>query len=401
MKFEIENKSLRDSNIFFKIEFEVDDTMYNQAVNATSKIADKTITTNDVKEWINQALRGNLQIQVFESENEDPVGLFMISPKFFREEIKARILFTKGELARTIISEIEIAVAKRISGDAKKVEKEPPKEESLKEKNPIPDNFSREINLKCANYHLKINCILEIDKNKWANHYNELRDLFEKNPYNLLQTIIYNSTYNFHYKGIGTEINLKRVFYDILVNQILSSVDVLPVSSEAIKDALNDIYKSILDEIEGYLPEREEVIKFKPFEMITGDIRFTFHDVNLNAKVLKNKENKTILQLLDEGLLKYAEVNIQDFWSGKYSKNLVLKNIDGATFAKTFRNILSSYELDTHEFINKFGEVFGVIEEKPQNRVKVLLEKIKENRHKPLFFQLYEELKKELNLNEG
>ena len=401
MKFEIENKSLRDSNIFFKIEFEVDDTMYNQAVNATSKIADKTITTNDVKEWINQALRGNLQIQVFESENEDPVGLFMISPKFFREEIKARILFTKGELARTIISEIEIAVAKRISGDAKKVEKEPPKEESLKEKNPIPDNFSREINLKCANYHLKINCILEIDKNKWANHYNELRDLFEKNPYNLLQTIIYNSTYNFHYKGIGTEINLKRVFYDILVNQILSSVDVLPVSSEAIKDALNDIYKSILDEIEGYLPEREEVIKFKPFEMITGDIRFTFHDVNLNAKVLKNKENKTILQLLDEGLLKYAEVNIQDFWSGKYSKQLVLKNIDGATFAKTFRNILSSYELDTHEFINKFGEVFGVIEEKPQNRVKVLLEKIKENRHKPLFFQLYEELKKELNLNEG
>ena len=401
MKFEIENKSLRDSNIFFKIEFEVDDTMYNQAVNATSKIADKTITTNDVKEWINQALRGNLQIQVFESENEDPVGLFMISPKFFREEIKARILFTKGELARTIISEIEIAVAKRISGDAKKVEKEPPKEESLKEKNPIPDNFSREINLKCANYHLKINCILEIDKNKWANHYNELRDLFEKNPYNLLQTIIYNSTYNFHYKGIGTEISLKRVFYDIFINQVLSSVDVLPVSSEAIKDALNDIYKSILDEIEGYLPEREEVIKFKPFEMITGAIRFTFHDVNLNANVLKNKENKTILQLLDEGLLKYAEVNIQDFWSGKYSKNLVLKNIDGATFAKTFRNILSSYELDTHEFINKFGEVFGVIEEKPQNKIKDLLEKIKENRHKPLFFQLYEELKKELNLNEG
>ena len=106
MKFEIENKSLRDSNIFFRIEFEVDDTMYNQAVNATSKIADKTITTNDVKEWINQALRGNIQIQVFEGENEGPTGLFLISPKFFREEIKARILFTKGELARTIISEI-------------------------------------------------------------------------------------------------------------------------------------------------------------------------------------------------------------------------------------------------------------------------------------------------------
>lgn len=399
MKFEIENKSLRDSNIFFKIEFEVDDTMYNQAVNATSKIADKTITTNDVKEWINQALRGNIQIRIFEGENEDPVELFLISPKFFREEIKARILFTKGELARTIISEIEIAVAKRISGDAKKVEVE---KETPKEENTIPDNFSREINLKSGTFSLKINCLLKIDKNKWAIHYNELRDLFEKNPYNLLQTIIYNSTYNFHYKGIGTEINLKRVFYDVFMNQILSSVDVLPVSSEAIKGALNDIYKSILDEIEGYLPEREEeVIKFKSFEMITGAIRFSFYNVNLNAKVLKNKENKTILQLLDEGLLKYAEVNIQDFWSGKFSNQLVLKNIDGSTFAKTFRNILSFYELDTHEFINKFGEIFGVKAEKPQNRVKVLLEKMAENRHKPLFFQFYEELKRELNLNEG
>jgi len=398
MKFEIENKSLRDSNISFKIEFEVDDTMYNQAVNATSKIADKTITTNDVKEWINQALRGNIQIQVFEKENEDPVGLFIISPKFFREEIKARILFTKGELARTIISEIEIAVAKRISGDAKKVEV---KEEPPKEKSSIPDTFSREIELEGGTFSLKIHCLLEIDKNKWANHYNESRALFEENPLNLLAAIIHNSTYNFHYKGIGTEINLKRVFNNVFVNQICSSVDVLPVSSEAIKDALNDMQESILDEIEGFLPEKEEVIKFKPFEMEQGALRFTFYNINLNAKVLKNKENKTILQLLDEGLLKYAEVNMQDFWSGKYSKQLVLKNIDGPTFAKTFRNILSYYELDTQEFINKFGEVFGVKAEKPQNRVKFLLEKMAENRHKPLFFQFYNELKKELNLNEG
>ena len=403
MKFEIENKSLRDSNIFFRIEFEVDDTMYNQAVNATSKIADKTITTNDVKEWINQALRGNIQIQVFESKNEEPTGLFLISPKFFREEIKARILFTKGELARTIISEIEIAVAKRISGDAKKVEvkeelpkKEPLKAESLKE---IPDNFSKEIELEGGTFSLKISCLLEIDKNKWANHYNESRALFEENPLNLLQKVIHNSTYNFHYKGIGTEINLKRVFNNVFVNQICSSVDVLPVFSEAIKDALNDMHESILDEIEGFLPEKE-VIKFQPFEMEQGALRFTFYNVNLNAKVLKNKENKTILQLLDEGLLKYAEVNMQDFWSGKYSKQLVLKNIDGPTFAKTFRNILSYYELDTQEFINKFGEVFGVKAEKPQNKVKFLLEKMAENRHKPLFFQFYNELKKELNLDE-
>ncbi len=400
MKFEIENKSLRDSNIFFRIEFEVDDTMYNQAVNATSKIADKTITTNDVKDWINQALRGNIQIQVFESKNEDPVGLFIISPKFFREEIKARILFTKGELARTIISEIEIAVAKRISGDAKKVpnpeiKKEVPKEKDSK----IPDNFSREIELEGGTFSLKISCLLEIDKNKWANHYNELRALFEENPLNLLQAIIHNSTYNFHYKGIGTEINLKRVFYDVSVNQILSSVDVLPVSSEAIKSSLNEIHESILDEIEGFLPETEKVEKFKSFEMISGALRFTFHNVIVKTKVLKNKENKTILQLLDEGLLNYAEVNMQDFWTGKYSKQLVLKNIDGTTFAKTFRNILSSYELDTHEFINRFGEVFGVKAER-KNNVKTLLEKMAENRHKPLFFQLYEELKKELNLNE-
>lgn len=405
MKFEIENKSLRDSNIFFRIEFEVDDTMYNQAVNATSKIADKTITTNDVKDWINQALRENLQIQVFESKNEDPVGLFLISPKYFREEIKARILFTKGELARTIISEIEIAVAKRISGDAKKVvnpevKKEPSKKESLKEKNPVPNNFSKEIELESGTFSLKISCLLEIDKNKWANYYNESKALFEENPLNLLQKVVHNSTYNFQYKGIGTEINLKRVFSNVFVNQICSSVDVLPVSSEVIKDALNDIHESILDEIEGYLPERES-IEVKPFEMVAGALRFTFHNVSLNAKVLKNKENKTILQLLDEGLLKYAEVNMQDFWTGKYSKQLVLKNIDSSTFAKTFRNILSSYELDTHEFINRFGEVFGVKAEEPQNRVKFLLEKIAENRHKPLFFQFYNELKKELNLNEG
>ena len=403
MKFEIENKSLRDSNIFFRIEFEVDDTMYNQAVNATSKIADKTITTNDVKEWINQALRGNIQIQVFENENEGPTGLFLISPKFFREEIKARILFTKGELARTIISEIEIAVAKRISGDAKKVEvkEELPKKEPLKEKIPIPDKFSKEINLAGGTFSLKINCLLEIDKNKWANYYNESRTLFEENPLNLLQKVIHNSTYNFYYNGIGTKINLKRVFYDILVNQICSSVDVLPVSSEAIKDALNDIHESILDEIERYLPEKEEGIKFQPFEMTIGALRFTFHNINLNAKVLENKENKTILQLLDEGLLKYAEVNIQDFWSGKFSNQLVLKNIDGPTFAKTFRNILSYYELDTHDFINKFGEVFGAIKEEPQsNKIKFLLEKMAENRHKPGFFKFYEELKKELNLDE-
>lgn len=398
MKFEIENKSLRDSNIFFRIEFEVDDTMYNQAVNATSKIADKTITTNDVKEWINQSLRGNIQIQVFESKNEDPVGLFMISPKFFREEIKARILFTKGELARTIISEIEIAVAKRISADAKKVEV---KKESPKETSKAPDKFSREINLKCANYHLKINCILEIDKNKWANQYNKLRALFEENPLILLAAVIHNSTYSFYYKGIGTEINLKRVFYDVSVNPILSSVDVLPVPMDVIKSALNDIHKSILEEIERYLPEKEELVEFKPFEMEFGALRFTFHNVNLNAKILKNKENKTILQLLDEGLLRYAEVNIQDFWSGKFSNQLVLKNIDGATFAKTFRNILSYYELDTQEFINKFGEVFGVIKEEPQsNKVKFLLEKMAENRHKPCFFKFYEALKKELNLDE-
>jgi hypothetical protein len=406
MKFEIENKSLRDSNIFFRIEFEVDDTMYNQAVNATSKITDKTITTNDVKEWINQALRGNLQIQVFEGENEEPTGLFLISPKFFREEIKARILFTKGELARTIISEIEIAVAKRISGDAKKVvnpvvEKDPPKKEPLKEENPIPDNFSREIELESGTFSLKINCLLEIDKNKWANQYNELRALFDENPLNLLQKVIHNSTYNFRYKGIGTEINLKRVFPNVFVNQICSSVDVLPVPSDVIKSALNDIHKNILDEIERHLPKREELVEFKPFEMIQGALRFTFYNVNLNAKVLKNKENKTILQLLDEGLLKYAEVNIQDFWMGKFSNQLVLKNIDGATFAKTFRNILSYYELDTQEFINKFGEVFGVIKEEPQsNKVKFLLEKMAENRHKPGFFKFYEALKKELNLNE-
>lgn len=400
MKFEIENKSLRDSNIFFRIEFEVDDTMYNQAVNATSKIADKTITTNDVKEWINQALRGNIQIQVFEGENEDPVGLFMISPKFFREEIKARILFTKGELARTIISEIEIAVAKRISADAKKLNPEV-KKEFPKETSKVPDNFSREINLKCANYHLKINCILEIDKNKWANQYNKLRALFEENPLILLAAVIHNSTYNFHYKGIGTEINLKRVFYDISTDQILSSIDVLPIPADVIKSALNDIHKSILDEIEGFLPKKEEVIKFQPFEMVQGALRFSFYNVNLNANVLKNKENKTILQLLDEGLLRYAEVNIQDFWSGKFSNQLVLKNIDGSTFAKTFRNILSYYELDTHEFINKFGEVFGIIKEEPQsNKIKALLEKMAENRHKPSFFKFYEALKKELNLNE-
>ena len=406
MKFEIENKSLRDSNIFFRIEFEVDDTMYNQAVNATSKIADKTITTNDVKDWINQALSGNIQIQVFESENKEPTGLFLISPKFFREEIKARILFTKGELARTIISEIEIAVAKRISGDAKKVEvkkeppKEPPKEESLKEKIPIPDKFSKEIELEGGTFSLKISCLLEIDKNRWANHYNESRALFEENPLNLLQKVIHNSTYNFHYKGIGTEINLKRVFSNVFVNQICSSVDVLPVSSETIKDALNDMHESILDEIERFLPEKEEGIKFQPFEMIIGALRFTFYNVNLNAKVLKNKENKAILQLLDEGLLKYAEVNIEDFWSGKFSNQLVLKSVDSSTFAKTFRNILSYYELDTQEFINKFGEVFGVKAEKPQNKVKFLLEKMAENRHKPLFFQFYNELKKELNLDE-
>ena len=399
MKFEIENKSLRDSNIFFRIEFEVDDTMYNQAVNATSKIADKTITTNDVKEWINQALSENIQIQVFEGENKDPVGLFIISPKFFREEIKARILFTKGELARTIISEIEIAVAKRISADAKKINPE------VKKENPgtpnAPDKFSREIELEGGNYYLKINCILEIDKNKWANQYNKLRALFDENPLILLQAIIHNSTYNFYYKGIGTEINLKRVFYDILTNQICSSVDVLPVSSEAIKDALNDIHKSLLDEIERFLPKKEEVIKFQPFEMTFGALRFSFYNVNLNADVLKNKENKTILQLLDEGLLRYAEVNIQDFWGGKFSNQLILKNIDGATFAKTFRNILSYYELDTHEFINKFGEVFGVIKEEPQsNKIKFLLEKMAENRHKPVFFKFYEALKKELNLNE-
>lgn len=400
MKFEIENKSLRDSNIFFRIEFEVDDTMYNQAVNATSKITDKTITTNDVKEWINQAISGNISIQVFESENKDPIGLFMISPKFFREEIKARILFTKGELARTIISEIEIAVAKRISADAKKFNPEV-KKESPKETLKAPDKFSREINLKCANYHLKINCILEIDKNKWTDLYNESRALFEENPLILLQAVIHNSTYSFYYKGIGTEINLKRVFYDISTDPILSSVDVLPVPSDVIKSALNDIHKSLLEEIERYLPKKEELVEFKPFEMTFGALRFTFHNVNLNAKILKNKENKTILQLLDEGLLRYAEVNIQDFWSGKFSNQLVLKNVDGATFAKTFRNILSYYELDTHEFINKFGEVFGVIKEEPQsNKIKALLEKMAENRHKPVFFKFYEELKRELNLDE-
>lgn len=400
MKFEIENKSLRDSNIFFKINFEVDDTMYNQAVNATSKIADKTITTNDVKDWINQALSENIQIQIFEGKNEDPVGLFIISPKHFREEIKARILFTKGELARTIISEIEIAVAKRISSDAKNVpnpEKEVPKEKDSK----IPDNFSREIELEGGTFSLKISCLLEIDKNKWTSHYKELRTLFEENPSNLLQVIIHNSTYSFYYKGIGTEINLKRVFYDVSVNQILSSIDVLPIPADVIKSALNDIHKSILDEIEGFLPKKEEVIKFQPFEMVQGALRFSFYNVNLNADVLKNKENKTILQLLDEGLLRYAEVNIQDFWSGKFSNQLILKNIDGATFAKTFRNILSYYELDTHEFINKFGEVFGVIKEEPQsNKIKALLEKMAENRHKPSFFKFYEELKRELNLDE-